>query len=66
MKYKYVLCDRCGERIAELDNKSEVTVNANYNIHVIHRTSVDLCEKCTEQFYTHFMKNHWKAAEEEK
>ena len=60
MNYKYVLCDRCGKRIAEPDNKSEVTVNANYNIRAIHRTSVDLCEKCTEQFYSHFMKNHWK------
>lgn len=60
MNYKYVVCDRCGKRIAEPDSKSEVTVNANYTIQAIHRTCIDLCEKCTEQFYSHFMKNHWK------
>ena len=60
MNYKYVLCDRCGKRITEPDNKSRVTVSANYNIQAIHRPSIDLCEKCTEQFYSHFMKNHWK------
>ena len=58
---KYIKCDRCGTNIAQLSNKSEVTINSNYEIRAIHKTSVDLCEKCTEQFFSHFMKNHWKA-----
>lgn len=60
MNYKYILCDRCGKRIEESENKSRVAVDANYNIRAIHRPSIDLCETCTEQFYLHFMKNHWK------
>ena len=57
---KYIKCDRCGTSIAELSNKSEVTINPNYQVKAIHKSSVDLCEKCTEQFFSHFMKNHWK------
>jgi uncharacterized protein with PIN domain len=60
VKIKYALCDRCGTKIEKTRNKSRITVTPNYNVRAIHRTTIDLCETCTEQFYSHFMKNHWK------
>lgn len=57
---KYVKCDRCGTKIEALDNQSDITIIANFDIPVGNfRTTVDLCEKCTKQFYTHFMNNHY-------
>lgn len=61
----YKLCDRCGARIHEHSNQSNITVSPNYNVREIHRTSVDLCETCTEQFFSHFMKNHWSYKKDE-
>ena len=56
----YIKCDRCGAQIHPLDNQSDITVMANFEVPVANaRTSLDLCETCTKQFYAHFMKNHW-------
>ena len=57
---KYSTCDRCGTKIEALDNQSDITVIANFDVPVGNfRVTVDLCEKCTKQFYTHFMNNHY-------
>lgn len=56
----YIKCDRCGAQIYSLENQSNITVMANYEVPVPNaRTSIDLCETCTKQFYSHFMKNHY-------
>lgn len=57
---KIIKCDRCGTKIEALANQSDITVKANFDIPVGNfRATVDLCEKCTRQFYTHFMNNHY-------
>ena len=57
---KYIKCDRCGAQINPLDNQSDITVISNFEIIASNvKTSVDLCERCTKQFYTHFMNNHY-------
>ena len=57
----YIKCDRCGAQIHQLDNQSDITVMANFEVPIVNaRTSIDLCETCTKQFYSHFMKNHYK------
>ena len=57
----YIKCDRCGTKLAELQNQTQINIMPNYNIEgAEYHMSVDLCEKCTKQFFNHFMKNHWK------
>lgn len=48
--------DRCGAQIPRLANRSEVSVSSNFQVA---KSTVDLCETCTKQFFSHFMKNHW-------
>ncbi len=57
----YKKCDRCGTKLAELQHQTRINIISNYNVEgMIYRNNVDLCEKCTRQFFNHFMKNHWK------
>lgn len=55
---KLFKCDRCGRTIGQNDQKSEVSVNPNWSVPESNfRTTMDLCEICTRQFFSHFMKN---------
>ena len=51
-----IKCDRCGALLPRLANRSEVSINSNFQAT---KSTVDLCETCTKQFFSHFMKNHW-------
>lgn len=56
----YIKCDRCGAQIHPLDNHLTITVMKNFEVPVANAKSlIDLCETCSKQFYTHFMKNHY-------
>ena len=53
-----IKCDRCGAQLPKLANRSEVSINSNFQV-TESKSKVDLCETCTKQFFSHFMKNHW-------
>lgn len=53
-----IKCDRCGAQVPKLANRSVVSVDSTFCIYGC-KNKVDLCETCTKQFFSHFMKNHW-------
>lgn len=57
---KYIKCDRCGTELHITDNQADIKVTVNYLVPVNNfKNTVDLCEKCIKQFFTHFMNNHY-------
>ena len=63
---KYIKCDRCGQHIGNFDGSCEIEITTNFEVNVNNFSStIDLCKRCTEQFFTHFMNNHYFYKENE-